>query len=160
MTGASSRFRNARSLHALAALAAGFAAFATPVARADVVAYAVVGDAIPRALTDAPGNAARGRAIVVDRQRGLCLLCHPGPFPEAPLQGNLAPDLAGVGDRLSEGQLRLRIVDSRRLNSATIMPSFHRSEGLNRVGSAWRGKPVLDAQQVEDVVALLRTMRR
>ena len=124
-----------------------------------VASYAIVDDAIPRPLTATPGDAARGRAIVANRQVGLCLLCHTGPFPEERFQGNLAPDLAGVGERWSTGQLRLRVVDSRRLNPQTIMPSYHRTEGLVRVGRAWRGRPVLDAQQVEDVVAFLATLR-
>jgi len=73
--------------------------------------------------------------------------------------GNLAPPLAGAGARLDEGQLRLRIVDSMRLNPQTIMPSYYRVDGLNRVAAAWRGKPVLTAQQVEDTVAYLLTLR-
>ncbi len=116
-------------------------------------------DTIARPLTDVPGDAARGRAIVVNRQVGLCLLCHAGPFPEERFQGNLAPDLTGAGARWSEGQLRLRVVDSRRLNPQSMMPAYHRTEGLTRVGSAWQGKPVLAAQQVEDVVAFLRTLQ-
>lgn len=119
----------------------------------------VVGDAIPASLTGAPGDAARGRAIVVNRQQGLCLLCHSGPFPEERQQGNLAPSLAGAGARWSEGQLRLRLVDARRLNPSTIMPPYHRVDGLVQVGAAWQGKPVLSAQQVEDVVAFLKTLR-
>jgi len=121
--------------------------------------FEVVGDAVPAALGQLKGDAARGRAIVGNRQVGLCLLCHTGPFPEERAQGNLAPDLAGAGARWSEGQLRLRIVDARRFNPATIMPSYHRIDGLTRVGPAWRGLPVLSAQQVEDVVAFLRTLR-
>jgi sulfur-oxidizing protein SoxX len=119
----------------------------------------VVGDTIPAPLTATPGDAVRGRAIVTSRQVGLCLLCHGGPFPEEPLQGTIGTNLAGAGARWSEGQLRLRIVDSRRLNPASAMPSYHRVDGLYGVASAYRGKPVLDAQQVEDVVALLRTLR-
>jgi sulfur-oxidizing protein SoxX len=118
-----------------------------------------VGDAIPEPLTSVPGDPARGRAIVVDRTVGLCLLCHSGPFPEQRFQGNLAPDLAGAGSRWSAGQLRLRIADSRRLDPRGLMPSLHRVDGLARVGRAWQGKPVLDAQQVEDVVAFLQTLR-
>ena len=132
------------------------AAFAQP---ANVQAFEVVGDAVPAALGALKGDATRGRAIVGNRQVGLCLLCHTGPFPEERAQGNLAPDLAGAGARWSEGQLRLRIVDARRFNPATIMPSYHRIDGLTRVGPAWRGLPVLNAQQVEDVVAFLVTLR-
>jgi sulfur-oxidizing protein SoxX len=116
-------------------------------------------DAIPASLTGAKGDPARGRAVVTNRQVGLCLLCHSGPFPEERFQGNLAPDLTGTGKRWSEGQLRLRIVDSSRINPATIMPAYHRTEGLVRVAPAWRGKPVLSAEQIEDVVAFLTTLR-
>jgi len=131
-------------------------AVAEPAAVAD---YRVVGDAIPLPLTATPGDAARGRAIVTSRQVGLCLLCHSGPFPEERFQGTIATDLAGAGSRWSEAQLRLRVVDSRRLNPASAMPAYHRIDGLNRVAAAYRGKPVLDPQQVEDVVALLLTLR-
>jgi L-cysteine S-thiosulfotransferase len=116
-------------------------------------------DAMPESLTGAKGDPARGRAIVINRQIGLCLLCHSGPFPEERFQGNLAPDLTGAGSRWSEGQLRLRIVDSSRLNRDTIMPAYHRTEGLVRVAPGYRGKPVLSAQQIEDVVAFLMTLR-
>ena len=124
----------------------------------DLRPYEVVGDAIPESLTGVRGDPARGRAIVVDRQKGLCLLCHAGPFPEQRFQGNLAPDLTGVGTRWSEGQLRLKIVDSRRLNPATIMPPYYNMDGLVRVGRNWQDKPVLSAEQVEDVVAFLTTL--
>ena len=110
-------------------------------------------------LTGARGDAARGRAIVANRQVGLCLLCHSGPFPEERFQGNLAPDLRGAGKRWSEGQLRLRIVDSSRINRATIMPGYHQTEGLARVAPAWHGKPILSAEQIEDVVAFLLTLK-
>jgi sulfur-oxidizing protein SoxX len=116
-------------------------------------------DSIPASLTGAKGDPARGRAIVTNRQLGLCLLCHSGPFPEERFQGNLAPDLAGAGKRWSEGALRLRIVDSSRINPATIMPAYHRTDGLARVAPAWRGKPVLSAEQIEDVVAFLTTLK-
>ncbi len=116
-------------------------------------------DSIPRSLTGAPGDPARGRAIVANRQVGLCLLCHRGPFPDERFQGNLAPDLEGAGKRWTEGQLRQRIVDSSRINPATIMPAYHRTEGLTRVAPAWRGKPILTAGQIEDVVAFLMTLK-
>lgn len=122
-------------------------------------AGAVVGDGMPQPLTDVPGDATRGRAIVASRQQGLCLLCHSGPFPEERLQGNLAPPLDGAGARWTEAQLRLRIVDSRRLHPDSLMPALHRVGGQQRVGAAWQGRPVLDAQQVEDVVAFLKTLK-
>jgi L-cysteine S-thiosulfotransferase len=96
---------------------------------------------------------------VLDRQVGLCLLCHSGPFPEEQFQGNLAPSLAGVGSRLSAGQIRLRIVDASRVNPDTIMPPYLRTEALERVAPAYRGKTVLSAQQIEDVVAFLVTLK-
>ncbi len=119
----------------------------------------VVGDAIPAPLTAEPGDAARGRGIVADRAVGLCLLCHSGPFPEVRRQGDVAPDLAGAGSRLDEGQLRLRIVDSSRVNPTTIMPPYFRTDGLVRVAPAFQGRTVLTAQQIEDVVAFLRTLK-
>ena len=109
-------------------------------------------------LTGATGDPARGRTIVANRQVGLCLLCHSGPFPEERFQGDLAPDLRGAGKRWSEAQLRQRIVDSRKLNPSTIMPSYYRTEGGSRVAPAFRGKPLLSAGQIEDVVAYLGTL--
>jgi sulfur-oxidizing protein SoxX len=122
-------------------------------------AYEVVGDGIPQPLTVQPGDAARGRAVVASRSTGLCLLCHSAPIAEERFQGDLATDLAGAGSRWSEAQLRLRIVDARRLNPASIMPAYYRAEGLQRVAPAWQGRSVLSAQQIEDVVAYLRTLR-
>jgi sulfur-oxidizing protein SoxX len=129
------------------------------VAVACAVAAASANDAIPSPLTGAPGDPERGRAIVASRQVGLCLLCHSGPFPEERFQGDLAPDLRGAGRRWSEGQLRLRLVDPARLNPTTIMPAYHRTEGLVRVAPASRGKPILTAEQIEDVVAFLTTLK-
>ena len=120
--------------------------------------YAVVGDAIPASLTGAAGDATRGRALVVERS-STCILCHSGPFPEQQFQGDVAPSLAGTGSRWSEGQIRLRLVDASHLNAATIMPSYYRIDGLNRVGRTWQGKPILSAGQIEDIVAYLVTLR-
>jgi sulfur-oxidizing protein SoxX len=117
------------------------AAFAAPTRSGDSLrAYVIVGDAIPRPLSGEPGDAARGRAIVINRQQGLCLLCHSGPFPEVTLQGTLAPSLAGAGSRWSAGQLRLRIVDASRLNPNTIMPPYYRTDDLTRVAPSHAGK--------------------
>jgi len=116
-------------------------------------------DDIRASLSGARGDAARGRAIVVNRQLGLCLLCHSGPFPEERFQGNIGPDLNGIGARLSEGQIRLRVADPGRLNPATIMPAYFRSESLTRVARAFQGKTMLTAEQIEDVVAFLTTLK-
>ena len=151
----SRRKRSADAVSAGLALLASTAAVTTEELRT----YTVVGDAIPASLAGAAGDPVRGRAIVVDRRLGACLLCHTGPFPGEKFQGTLAPDLAGAGSRWSEGQLRLRLVDPTRLNSDTIMPAYYRVEGLTRVGLAWRGKPILTAEQIEDVIAFLMTLR-
>jgi len=120
--------------------------------------YRIVGDGIPDSLTGSPGDAERGRALVLDRT-STCILCHSGPFPETRFQGDLAPGLAGAGGRGSEARLRLRLVDAAHFNPATIMPSYYRVDGLARVGTNWRGKPILSALQIEDIVAYLATLR-
>src|SRR5437667_2573217 len=141
------------------ALAAVIASFADDARTQEQLRpYTVVGDAIPQSLTGAKGDVERGRNIVMNRQVGLCLLCHTGPFPEEKFQGTLAPDLAGAGTRWSEGELRLRVVDASRLNPATIMPPYYRVQGLTRVAPAFTGKPLLSAEQIEDVVAYLATL--
>ena len=121
--------------------------------------YEVVGDSIPASLSGAPGDAVKGRAIVANRQVGLCLLCHSGPLPEERFQGNLAPNLAGAGARWSEGQLRLRLTDSRRLNPDTLMPAYYRIVDLTQVSKNLQGQPLLATQQIEDVVAYLMTLK-
>jgi sulfur-oxidizing protein SoxX len=140
-------------------LAAAALALPGPAAAQALQPYVVTGDAIAASLTGAPGDTTRGRALVLNRT-STCILCHSGPFPEAKFQGDLAPDLAGSGGRWSEGQLRLRIVDASRLNPATIMPSYYRVDGLTRVGPTWRGKPILSAEQIEDIVAYLATLHQ
>jgi L-cysteine S-thiosulfotransferase len=120
--------------------------------------YVIAGDAIAESLTGSPGDATRGRALVLERTN-TCILCHSGPFPEERFQGDLAPSLAGSGSRWSSAQLRLRLVDASRLNPATIMPSYYRLDGLERVAPAFRDKPILSAEQIEDIVAYLTTLR-
>jgi sulfur-oxidizing protein SoxX len=125
--------------------------------------YAVTGDAIEKPLTGQVGNSARGAALIQQRHKSLCVLCHSGPFPDAHLQGTLAPDLTGVGERLSAGQLRLRIVDMKRLNPDSIMPTYYgvvANSKQSRVAAGWRDKPVLTAEEIEDLVAYLQTLRR
>jgi sulfur-oxidizing protein SoxX len=141
-------------------LAVLFGSIATPVfSQEQPRPYAVVRDSIPASLTGKPGDPGRGRAIVANRTVGLCLLCHSGPLPEERFQGNLAPSLAGAGARWSEGQLRLRLVDPARLNPDTIMPPYYRLDHLQRVAKTFAGKTILSAEQLEDVVAYLATLK-
>ncbi|HYD04448.1 MAG TPA: sulfur oxidation c-type cytochrome SoxX [Reyranella sp.] len=116
-------------------------------------------DSMPRSLTGKPGDPARGRAIVANRTVGLCLLCHNAPIPEERFQGNLAPSLAGAGSRATPAQLRLRVVDASRLNPDTIMPPYYRLDGLERVARNFQDRTILTAEQVEDVVAYLATLK-
>ena len=120
--------------------------------------YTVIGDSIMESLTGSTGDAARGRALVLERTN-TCILCHSGPFPEEKFQGDLAPNLSGSGSRWSVSQLRLRLVDASGFNPGTIMPSYYRIDRLDRVATNWRGKPILSAGQIEDIVAYLATLR-
>ena len=110
----------------------------------------------PAGLT---GDAARGRALVADRRKSFCLLCHTGPFPEERFMGNLAPPLEGAGSRWSAEDLRLRLVDSARLNPDTIMPAYGRSDGLERVARQFQGQTLLSPQDIEDIVAFLASLK-
>jgi len=121
--------------------------------------YIVTEDRIDTPLTTHQGDSVSGRRIVLDRQLSACLLCHAGPFPAPHLQGTIGPNLDGVGSRLSDGQIRLRVVDAARVNPDTVMPSYYLSTGLNRVGGQWQGRTILTAEQIEDVVAFLTTLR-
>jgi L-cysteine S-thiosulfotransferase len=142
-----------------AVCAAAMAAAVASAGAQELVPYVVEGDGIPAPLAGLQGDAGRGRAIVASRQAGLCLLCHAAPIPEERFQGDLAPGLAGAGARYTAAQLRLRVADPRRLNPSSFMPAFHGTSTAPRVGAAWTGKPILSAQQVEDVVAWLASLR-
>jgi sulfur-oxidizing protein SoxX len=156
---------NARSWTTCGAMVVGLAGWpALPPAHAQAevdlrTTYTIVGDGIPKALTTNAPNVESGRRIVTERQTGLCVLCHSGPFPETRVQGDIATSLAGTGSRWSEAQLRLRLIDASQLNPQTIMPSYYRTQGLERVSWQYRGQPVLNAQQIEDVVAFLKTLK-
>ena len=118
----------------------------------------VIGDGAPDRLA-AAGDPARGRALVLARDSANCVLCHAVPDPAVRFAGDVGPSLAGVGTRLSEAQLRLRVADNLRVNPSTVMPSYYKVDGLDRVASTYAGKPVLTAQEVEDVVAWLVTLK-
>jgi sulfur-oxidizing protein SoxX len=160
--GASSR-RGARVVVSLALLAlftlpaaAARADQRNPGARASLH---IVGDGIPEKLAGARGDPERGHALLVERSAANCLLCHAISDPGLRVAGNVGPSLDGVGRKLSAAQLRLRVADIQRVNSATVMPSYYRVENLDRVAPEYRGKPVLDASQVEDIVAYLETLK-
>lgn len=140
--------------------AVGVALLGTAAAAADteLVPYEVVDYAIPAPLTDQPGDPVRGQAVMIDREGGNCLGCHEVPL-EAEFFGTTGPGLAAVGARLSAGQIRLRLVDPKRLNPMTMMPAYYKVEGLHRVRKGFAGKPVLTAQQIEDIVAYLVTLK-
>ena len=117
-------------------------------------------DSIDTSLSGQLGDPVRGKKIVLSRQTGLCILCHSGPFPEERFQGNLAPDLQYSAQRLSTGQIRARIVDAKRFNPDSIMPSYFSTDGLTRVSPQFSGKTILSAQEIEDVIAFLVSLKK
>ena len=106
----------------------------------------------------AAGDPVQGMAVVT-RQSSTCVLCHAGPFPNPHLQGSIGPDLHGVGARLSEHEIRERLIDPSRINPGTLMPSFGIVGGRTRVGAAWQGRPILSAQEIDDAAAYLAGLR-
>ncbi len=130
-----------------------------PVSAAELVKYKIVGKAIPKSLTGKPGDAKRGRKLAINRKKGNCLACHTMPVPEQADHGEIGVTLYAVAKRYNIGQLRLRLVDSKKVNPATIMPAFYRNAGLHRVQKKWVGKTVLSAQEIEDILAYLMTLK-
>ncbi len=126
----------------------------------ELVKFEIVGgERIDKSLTGQPGDPANGRKLAIDRKLGNCLACHVLPIPEQPFHGGVGPDLNGVAGNLSEGELRLRVVNSKVVNPDTIMPAFYRNDGFERVLKNFQGKSMLSAQQVEDIVAYLMTLK-
>lgn len=118
------------------------------------------GLAITRPLGGLQGDAVRGRGIVIERSKGNCLACHQLPIPEQEFHGTVGPPLTGIASRLSEGEIRLRVVDEKQINPISVMPGFYRNpKFFNQVLEEYAGKTVLTAQQVEDVVAYLLTLK-
>ncbi|MBU0655376.1 MAG: sulfur oxidation c-type cytochrome SoxX [Gammaproteobacteria bacterium] len=122
--------------------------------------WEMVNYAIPESLCGLQGEAARGELIVSDAAKGNCLACHQLPIKGVEAYGTIAPPLSGIAKRLSEAQLRLRVVDSRHLSPNSIMPGFYRDPSLiNRPGKGYAGRTFLAAQDVEDVIAYLVTLK-
>ena len=117
------------------------------------------GERIDKSLTGKPGNADNGRKLAIHRKKGNCLACHQLPIPEQAFHGNVGPDLAGVASRYSEGEIRLRVVDPKVINEETIMPAFYKKTGFHRVLKKFQGKTIIGAQDVEDIVAYLMTLK-
>ncbi len=135
------------------------AGLTAPLEGADLLPYDIVEDSIPNSLTGAAGDAAAGRAAFIDRDRGHCLLCHSVSSIEDPFHGTIGPDLSAIGSSLTAGQLRFRVVDQTRLSADTVMPAYYRVKGLRQVDPPFQGKPILTAQEVEDVVAYLASLK-
>ena len=126
--------------------------------RGPPVPYVIEDLAVNTPLTDRPGDPLRGRDIVRNANNATCLICHQLPIPEEPDHGDIGPPLAGVGARLSEGELRLRLIDPQAIDPNSIMPGYYKLEGLTGVGAFYRGKTIYSSQEIEDVVAYLKTL--
>jgi sulfur-oxidizing protein SoxX len=111
------------------------------------------------APVQANGDPARGAAIAASRSQGLCVLCHALPGQPAALAGTVGPPLAGVASRLDVAALRARLLEPERFNPDTVMPAYGRTDGLQQVAPAQRGKPLLSAAQIDDVLAWLVTLQ-
>ncbi len=126
----------------------------------DYCRWKMVDYAIAEPLCGLAGESQRGREIVSDSGRGNCLACHQLPIPGVEAYGTIGPPLTGIASRLSTAMIRLRVVDTRNINPMSIMPGFYRDPNLiNRPGKAYRGRTFLTAQQVEDVIAYLATLK-
>ncbi len=148
----------------LLAVVGVFAAFTitTPIAASanELVKFKVVGKTIPKSLTGKPGDPKKGLETAVNRRKGNCLACHVLPNVKQADHGEVGPPLAGVAKRYKEGELRLRLVDSKKLNPDTIMPSYYRNTGYHRLQKKWKGKTIISAQDVEDILAYLKTLTK
>ena len=152
--------RNIPPFLAAASLILGMSLAGEAVQAQELVKYEVKdGESIPKSLTGKPGDPKAGRKTAIATKLGNCLACHVMPVPEQPFHGEVGPDLGGVGGRYNEAELRLRVVDSKVLNPDTIMPAFYKKDGLHRVMKNFKGKSILTAQQVEDIVAYLATLK-
>ena len=125
-----------------------------------LVKYKIVDEnSIPENLTGKKGDPVNGRKLAINRKKGNCLACHVMPIPEQSYHGKVGPDLNGVAGRYDAGELRLRIVNPKIVNEATIMPAFYRNDGFHRVMKKFNGKTIISAQDVEDIVAYLITLK-
>ncbi|GGA25535.1 sulfur oxidation c-type cytochrome SoxX [Neptunicoccus cionae] len=130
-------------------------------------AVAFTDGAVEQSLSGMPGDAANGRLIVGDKKKGNCVACHQvSDLADVPFQGEIGPPLDGAGERWSEAELRGIVANAKIMFEDSMMPSFYKTEGFIRPGKAYTGKaaddtfgPLLGAQQIEDVVAYLTTLK-
>lgn len=134
-------------------------AIATGAMAQDMAKVEIVNGTVPKSLTGKPGDPAAGKKAAINMKKGNCLACHEMPIPEQQFHGKTGPSLMGIGSRQDEATLRMRLVDSKVINPDTMMPSFYKTEGLHRVAKDFVGKTVLEAQEVEDIVAYLLTIK-
>jgi len=143
-----------------ALLAAAAPAHSQEVRDHNLIPYTIKDSAIDKPLTGKPGDPAKGRQWAITSGQGNCVICHRLPIPEVAFRiGNIGPDLTEVGGRLSPAEIRMRIVNPKVVNPDTIMPAYYRLDGLNRVEKKFQGKTMLSAEQVEDLVAYLSTLK-
>lgn len=154
------RFSLASVVLAVALIALPALAQDARVSEPGLAPYEVKDYAIEKSLTGKPGDPAKGREWAITGGQGNCVICHRLPIPEVDFRiGNIGPDLTEVGSRLTPGEIRLRIVNPKLLNEDTIMPAYYRVSGFHRVAKRFEGKPMLTAEQVEDLVAYLSTLK-
>ena len=144
-------------------IAVGVFALATVAASATLTGaaeYKIEDEAIKASLTGKAGDPANGKKVFLNRKKGNCLACHVvSSLKDQPFHGQVGPPLDGTASRWSEGEIRLRIVNAKALNEDTIMPAFYRTDGFHRVLKKFKDKSVLNAQEVEDVLAYVMTMK-
>ncbi len=126
----------------------------------EMAKYKIVGKSIPKSLTGKPGDPKKGRKLAINRRKGNCLACHTMPAPEQADHGNIGVTLFGVAKRYKKGELRLRLVNPKIVNPDTIMPAYYKTNGLNRVQKKWKGKTIISAQEVEDILAYVMTLTK
>lgn len=141
----------------LVCLFAGSSAFAGDVMPANVVFN---DGAIGVTLTAQAGDPAAGRKVFMNRKQGNCLACHANEdMSDQSFHGEVGPALDGVADRWEAAELRGIVVNSKMMFEGTIMPAFYKDSGFERNLKKFQGKSILNAQQVEDVVAYLLTLK-
>ena len=124
---------------------------------------------VSESLTGTPGNPEEGKVVMTTNALGNCVACHAiEALPDVPFQGNIGPQLDGAADRWSEAQLRGIVVDAKHTFPDSFMPGMYKVGPFIRPGVAYTAKPpekpedikpILSAQQVEDVVAYLMTLK-